>query len=183
MKNRRKALGSAYRQESSERVANTVVNNLPLNSWSCIGLYSSIGTEVDTTHLFELVRHSCTLAFPRVNQSEQCLDFSVVDALDSLRPGAFNVAEPSGEAISMDSIDCIMVPGLAFDTKGGRLGYGGGYYDKTLCNYEGLIYGLAFDTQVVEALPVEPHDKLIHGLFTESHGYDFVGTHFGVSLE
>lgn len=183
MKSRRETLGSERRQELSQAVANTVVNHLPLNTLSCLGLYSSIGTEVDTSYLFDLLRSRCTIAFPRVNKVEQFLDFSVVESLDALRPGSFNVAEPTGEAISMSLVECIMVPGLAFDKKGGRLGYGGGYYDKTLREYEGLIYGLAFDTQVVEALPLEDHDKSIHGLFTESRGYDFSGENFGVSFE
>jgi 5-formyltetrahydrofolate cyclo-ligase len=73
-------------------------------------------------------------------------------------------------SLAIAEIDFIMVPGLAFTRDGARLGRGGGYYDRLLA-YSGCRarrIGLAYDFQVVEALPVEPHDQRVHEILTES---------------
>jgi 5-formyltetrahydrofolate cyclo-ligase len=68
-----------------------------------------------------------------------------------------------------EQIDCVFVPGLAFDRHGGRLGFGGGYYDRFLCHISPLasVCGLAFGIQVVPCVPQMPHDIRMHVLVTE----------------
>jgi 5-formyltetrahydrofolate cyclo-ligase len=66
--------------------------------------------------------------------------------------------------VSVSSIDCILVPGLAFTSCGRRLGRGGGYYDRTLAEIapQALALGVCFSLQMVETLPAESHDQSVH---------------------
>ena len=68
----------------------------------------------------------------------------------------------------LSSIDVVIVPGVGFDLAGRRLGYGAGYYDRTLAAYQGQRIGLAYELQVVPRLPEAPHDLRIDQLVTES---------------
>lgn len=84
-----------------------------------------------------------------------------------LRRGAFGVLEPGDECPGREpKADVILVPGMAFDRSGGRLGRGKGYYDRLLESFEGVRVGVCFEEQVVEAVPSEPHDKRLDFLLT-----------------
>jgi len=86
-----------------------------------------------------------------------------------LQPGAFGIPEPSPEAPPAGPrFDIILVPGLAFDLQGGRLGRGKGFYDRFLSTAEGLRVGLCFDDQIVPRVPREPHDLRMDALLTPS---------------
>src|SRR5690606_23423041 len=80
--------------------------------------------------------------------------------------------EPDGSTpeISASDIDLVLVPGLAFDVGGGRLGYGGGYYDRLLASLPGSVptVGVTLDELIVDAVPVEPHDVGVSHLVTQS---------------
>ena len=77
---------------------------------------------------------------------------------DGLRPGAFEVPEPSGDAVEPGSIDLVLVPGLAFTVDGGRLGQGGGHYDRFLAECRAPAIGVCFAEQLVDELPLRAHD-------------------------
>ena len=87
------------------------------------------------------------------------------------QPGPFGIPEPavSTGAISPEEIDCVMVPGIAFDRRGTRLGFGKGYYDRFLCQLPATTHvcGLAFSLQIVEHIPNMPHDVRMQSLVTE----------------
>lgn len=86
---------------------------------------------------------------------------------DMLKRGAFSILEPgSGCVEHPPKADVILVPGLAFDHRGWRLGRGRGYYDRLLERFEGTRVGVCFDGQVVEAVPTEPHDIPMNFLLT-----------------
>ena len=88
-----------------------------------------------------------------------------------LEPGPFGVLEPTTGAaiISPDDIDCVLVPGVAFDGRGARLGFGKGYYDRFLCRLPATAHvcGLAFSLQIVERVPDMPHDVRMQWLVTD----------------
>ena len=88
-----------------------------------------------------------------------------------LRRGRFDILEPCGTpcVIHPQEIGCIIVPGIAFDTRGGRLGFGKGYYDRFLRQLPATTYrcGLAFGIQIVPCVPQTPHDICMHGIVTE----------------
>ena len=99
------------------------------------------------------------------------MEAAYLDAPDDLAPGAFGIPEPQGEAADPASIDLTLVPGAAFDKSGGRLGRGGGYYDRYLPLVRGLTVGLAFECQMLETVPREAHDIGIQRVVTESAVY------------
>ena len=72
------------------------------------------------------------------------------------------------ELVEKKNIDLIVVPGVVFDRQGYRIGFGGGYYDRYLSDFEGKRIALAFDEQVIEAVPRESHDLPVHILITET---------------
>lgn len=134
-----------------------------------IGLYSPVMNEVQT----ELVARRCLadakrLAYPRV--AGTALQFVEVFGAAQLAPGAFGILEPTGEgSIPFNELDLLVVPGVAFDLSGNRLGYGKGYYDRTLDScLPGLErVGFAYEFQLVEQLPAADHDCRLTQLVTE----------------
>jgi len=93
---------------------------------------------------------------------------SIQDLELDLQVGHFGIREPNRRCARLSSIrlDLILVPGVAFDLRGGRLGRGKGYYDRLLQELQGTTCGVAFDQQVVEAIPLAPHDARLDCLLT-----------------
>ena len=87
-----------------------------------------------------------------------------------ITPTRAGVREPAeGEPIAIESLDMVLVPALVFDTKGNRIGRGAGFYDRFLASpeFKGVSVGVAFEEQVVDNLPVEPHDVPVDMLITD----------------
>jgi 5-formyltetrahydrofolate cyclo-ligase len=84
--------------------------------------------------------------------------------------GKFGVREPAStcEPIALDQFDLVLVPGMAFDLGGHRLGRGRGFYDRILSAASGVKCGVAYDFQLVEAIPTEPHDAPVNFVLTPS---------------
>ena len=92
----------------------------------------------------------------------------VLSAAD-LRPGRFGVLEPGAECpvVPFSALDLVLVPGIAFDRAGNRLGRGRGFYDRMLAlSPDAVSCGVGFDGQVVARVPVEPHDVKLHRMWT-----------------
>jgi 5-formyltetrahydrofolate cyclo-ligase len=105
------------------------------------------------------------IILPRVVGSQVRLYF--VDNSQLLVAGKFGILEPGPNApVAQARADMILVPGLAFDRKGVRLGRGGGYYDRLLTVFEGLRVGVCFEESVLERIPSEPHDAHMDFLLT-----------------
>jgi 5-formyltetrahydrofolate cyclo-ligase len=90
-----------------------------------------------------------------------------------LVPGPFGIPEPPEEKPGETGmpLDLVVVPGLAFDLHGWRLGRGKGYYDRLLASVSAVTCGVAFDEQMVPALPVEPHDVQLNFVLTPARRY------------
>lgn len=141
--------------------------------------YAGFGSELQTGEfLRSVLEQGKTLVLPRVNRHERRLDLYEIQDLEcDLKPGTWGILEPDLRAcpeVAPDAIDFVLVPGIAFDPEGGRLGYGGGYYDKLLG--EGfptlppLVAG-AFEVQMVEAIPLQEHDVRVGRIVTEEGHY------------
>ena len=88
----------------------------------------------------------------------------------TLKQGSFNILEPTGnDIVNPKIIDLIILPGVAFDKKGNRCGRGKGFYDRFLSNTEAATIAVCFDCQLVESLPVEPHDIPAQNIVTNSY--------------
>jgi len=106
---------------------------------------------------------------PKTWLKERRLTFHRVYSFSDLVPGPFGLLEPNpkNEETDLGSLDVMFVPGLAFDVKGYRLGYGGGFYDRMLRETSALKVGVCYSFQLVESLPVEPHDVPVDLILTE----------------
>jgi 5-formyltetrahydrofolate cyclo-ligase len=93
-----------------------------------------------------------------------------IKGLDDLKESSFGVLEPEStlNAVNPKDIDLVLVPGLAFDKRGGRLGYGAGYYDSFLkeVKAEASKVAVAYSYQIIEKVPLEEHDVLIENILT-----------------
>jgi len=100
------------------------------------------------------------------------LEFREVESfeLSDNRRGVWGIPEPRGAVFAPEQIDLFLVPGLVFDKRGGRLGYGKGYYDRVLskAREDSQRIGIAFRRDIVEVLPTYEHDIRMHGLISES---------------
>ena len=136
-----------------------------------VAIYAPVRRELDPGPAARLLRErGVALAYPRVLVDERRLSFHLVVAEGALRPGAFGILEPDPAlpALPLDAIDAFLVPGLAFDRTGTRLGWGLGYYDRTLAALPGrLRVGFCYEGQVVAHVPREPRDLPVHHIVTE----------------
>ena len=141
----------------------------------CLALYSAIHNEVSTDEIVEQALDSDkSLVFPRVSGED--LEFVVIESPAELVSGAFGVKEPKGcNLVPIEKIDLVVVPGVAFDQRGHRLGYGRGYYDRALANCQSrcVKVGFAYDFQLVEKLPATDYDETLSVLITESQTLNF----------
>lgn len=134
--------------------------------------YLAIRGEIDTLPTFRIMEHTRRpTALPRMEPRTKLLHFREWKEGDVLETGPHNIREP--EASSPAFLPAIvLVPTLAFDRFGTRLGYGGGWYDRTMAALRGgpnapLFIGVAHTIQECDTLPYEPHDQILDGILTE----------------
>ena len=115
-----------------------------------------------------------TLILPRVNMAEKKLELIAVEDVDRdlIVEGRLRIPEPATKLprVAVESIDWILVPGIAFDATGARLGRGGGYYDRLLPQLRPQTprWTILYDEQWVDRIPMEPHDARVSGLLSSS---------------
>jgi 5-formyltetrahydrofolate cyclo-ligase len=129
-------------------------------------LYLPIRSEIDTRGLIEALRaEGAIVSAPRIEGGD--LVFRRYDAETALAPGAYGVMEPT-EASPIIEPTVIFAPLLAFDRRGGRLGYGAGYYDRAIARCRPrLAIGLAFAAQEVDEVPTDANDRPLDLVATE----------------
>jgi len=134
-------------------------------------VYMALPQEVQTTRIIAQVRlWQKRVAVPVVHGNSLAA-VELPDDPAQLRCGRFGILEPYGTQVVIppEEIGYIIVPGVAFDPRGGRLGFGKGYYDHFLSRLPATTYrcGLAFGIQVVPCVPQTSHDICMHGIVTE----------------
>jgi 5-formyltetrahydrofolate cyclo-ligase len=115
-----------------------------------------------------------SIAFPISLTDSLTLDFRTVSSLDELESGAYGIKEPredSPKAILSERTLCV-VPALAFDKQGFRLGYGKGYYDRFLKNFQGVSIGLCKDDFLADSLPTDKNDIPVDILITDTGAFE-----------
>lgn len=143
--------------------------------------YIDVRSEVRTRHDLEFALQSGkTIVIPWCN-AEGELELFRLDSMDELEVGMYKILEPRTELrslpekqVNVESLDLIMVPGVGFDRRGGRMGHGKGYYDKLLqhARKNAPLVALAFECQVFDEIPVADHDIFMDKLITEDHVYN-----------
>ncbi len=136
--------------------------------------FVSFGSEVDTRPMVEetIRRGKIALAPKAVPQSRELIPSRILDWESDLMPGYYNIPEPRAGALrpyDPEQIDLLIVPGVAFDLKGNRLGYGGGYYDRffSLLKPGTTLVALVFDLQIVPTVPIEEWDRRVDCIITD----------------
>lgn len=133
------------------------------HSASRVMAFASMDAEPDTDGLHaRLARDGKTLLLPRIVGDH----LEVADAAVGLRRGVWGIREPIGPTADPTSIDLVVVPGVAFTATGGRLGHGKAYYDRFLPTTHAYTVGVCFAEQLVDELPLEPHDVMLHRVLT-----------------
>lgn len=140
--------------------------------------YVDAGSEVRTRHtLPEALAHGKRVVVPWCVVETNELDLCHLEDMSEMEAGAYKILEPRPELRNLpkkrvrpEELDLVMVPGTAFDLRGGRMGQGKGYYDRLLANArpDAPLVALAFDCQIFDEIPVAPHDVFMDLVLTES---------------
>lgn len=134
-------------------------------------VYASMPDEIDTGPIIStLFRLQKTVAVPKV--TGDTLSLRSIESADDLVSGAFGIPEPvSQRTIKPDDVDVYIVPGIAFDRSGGRIGRGKGYYDRLLAGLAVYKIGLALDSQIIAKVPTSSYDVSMTAVITQTTIY------------
>lgn len=136
-------------------------------------LFADLPEEVSTDAIAAQALHAgIALVYPRVRMETRAMTLHRVTAPDQLAPASYGIREPDPaltEIVDPAEIEAVLVPGLAWDRRGGRLGRGAGYYDRLFAHdaWRGFRCGVFFAFQEVPAVPTEPWDVPLHAVVTE----------------
>ena len=169
---RRAALKEAV-PDLSRKLADNFVTAIPMPANAVVSAYFAIGDEADPTPLLKRLREKGhRIVLPRVTGRGKALDFHLYDETSELVPGGFGLSEPSAQWLKLDP-DVLVVPMLAFDPLGYRIGYGAGFYDRTLAKLRAsrdvTAVGFAFAEQEFGPLPHDENDERLDWIVTQ-HG-------------
>ncbi|MBP1930048.1 5-formyltetrahydrofolate cyclo-ligase [Ammoniphilus resinae] len=158
---KRNNLNPAERAEKSRLIRHHLLTFEPFQKAQVIFTFIPFGSEVDLSPLIQ--ESGKKWLVPKTMVEQKRMDTYLFPGWDALTVGVYGIREPDpATAVPVDpkEIELVLVPGLAFDPKGGRLGYGGGYYDRFLAQLSKvpLLAGICFSEQIVPNLPIEAHD-------------------------
>ena len=170
MSGRRRAAAVEHPDAAARLTANLTAAIAP-SPGMVVAAYWPMRAEIDPRPaLAALAYRGCRTALPVMVGAGQPLDFKAWEWGDPLVTANFGVSEPAPEAESL-SPDVLLIPMLAFDRSGMRLGYGGGFYDRTLAQLRGLhavqAIGVAYAAQEVPTVPSGPYDVALDAICTE----------------
>jgi 5-formyltetrahydrofolate cyclo-ligase len=169
-----KALPPLPPHQRGEMSAKLCAHIVDLPAWRrarCVALYAPLPSEPDIDGLWAF-REQREMAYPLIQ--EERISLFAVESLWELVPGGFGIREPRPEKpVSVLSVDLVIVPGVAFTRLGARCGRGKGHYDRLLSELPPAVekVGICFERQLVEELPLEPHDIIMDVIATENGVY------------
>ncbi|MCD8180738.1 MAG: 5-formyltetrahydrofolate cyclo-ligase [Firmicutes bacterium] len=167
MRAKRRALTADEVRARSEKIKG--------NALKCIGgarevcVFLSAFKEPDTAGIIQsLLTDDARVIVPVTDTDTNTITPSYLDDLSGLKKGAYGIYEPSRvNPARISGIDAVLVPGLAFDRRGGRMGFGRGYYDRFLSECRSIKIGLCYDFQLLDKIPTESHDVPMDYIITE----------------
>jgi 5-formyltetrahydrofolate cyclo-ligase len=176
---RREALGEAERRRKSELIRGRLFTMSPFQRAAVVHFYLSTNSEMATE---EAIRGALSagkrVVIPRVDRARREMTLSELKDYDrELAPGSHGIREPKPGCyrfVPLKEVDLLVVPVVAFDVSGHRLGYGTGYYDRLLSDEKvrPLLIGVAFDVQEVPDIPADDHDIRMDWIVTEERILD-----------
>ena len=158
--------------EKSERIKEKIFHMDEFKDSKTVLFYISYDNEVYTHDMIkESYKLKKLVVVPKIIKNYHKILCSTLTRWDDLFIGSYNILEPRNECfkeISLESIDLIIIPGIAFDCKGNRIGHGKGYYDRFLTKkITAHRLALAFEFQIVDRIPTESHDVKVGKIVTE----------------
>lgn len=172
-KNIRKNIPEKVRDKQSKEICKKITDLILCENFDKILLYAPLKFEVDVMPVFECFAGKKEMYFPRV--LGDTMNFYEVKDFNDLSVQSFNINEPKDYCKSVIFNEkekyLLLVPGIAFDKKGGRIGYGKGYYDKFLSEHENIDFftvGVCFDECFCDNIETEKHDKTVKRILTFS---------------
>ncbi|MBQ1947087.1 MAG: 5-formyltetrahydrofolate cyclo-ligase [Clostridia bacterium] len=155
--------------QKSQKAARYFIESPWFYNARVVMLYMPLGNEADTEEIIKAAyRDGKTVCFPITDESGVITPYKAEEDT-SFEKGGFSVREPQHtEPIEKACIDVVVVPGIAFDQKGGRIGFGKGCYDRFLKETKALKFGYCYDEQVIEEVPSETNDIRMDYLITPS---------------
>jgi 5-formyltetrahydrofolate cyclo-ligase len=170
----RDTLSAEERRQKSRLITERILALPEFSAARSVFAYVSFRSEVETLPLIaHCLKKGATVSVPLTLPAEhRLLAYAITDPSRDLAPGYYGIPEPAEALPLVDpgTIEVVVTPGSVFDIHGGRLGYGGGFYDRFLQSAapQALRIGLAFDLQVVAAVPLKSHDQPLDYLITET---------------
>ncbi len=174
--NKRNALDSGLKKAWDEKIFKKLINSKLYQDARVIFTFVSFGSEVDTHQIINYaLKDEKIICVPKIPSPKQGIAVYRINSFDDLREGYYHILEPVDgcSEVSPADIDLILMPGLAFDRSGGRVGYGGGYYDRFLAQLTNKVnkIALAYDFQVFAQVPTDEKDVKIDGIITPSFAW------------
>jgi 5-formyltetrahydrofolate cyclo-ligase len=164
----RHRLAPEKRRALSAEIENTLFGLPEFRSAPLVMLFASFQSEVETHHMIRrALAEGKRVVLPKVRGKD--LELIEIGNFDrDVSPGAWGIPEPDqGKRIGLHEVGLIVVPGAVFVGRGNRVGYGGGFYDKLLASYPGMTVALAFELQILPAVPADLHDIPVKKIVTE----------------
>lgn len=166
-------------QDFSVDAFNKLTEKIEFNLLDCVGSFMSIRSEISTNQLnTSILEMKKKLAFPTIEKHSETIIFKTTNFDKGFKVGKFNIPEPTNDNAEIIP-QLFFVPCLGFDLKGYRIGYGGGFYDKTFAKLKKLnllfhTVGFAYDDQKQNKLPIEKFDYKLDFVLTEKQLYTFL---------
>lgn len=169
----REAMPPEVKSQRDIAIANQVRRLWQYQRNNVLLVYVSTAIEVDTYRIIEqALSDDKIVAVPRCVPGTRNMEFYRIHTMDDLKPGAFGVLEPEPNPDNLmpeDTPGLCLVPAFSYDWNGFRLGYGKGYYDRFLSNFQGQIVGLCYSDCVQRSLPHGRYDRPVELLVTENY--------------
>ncbi len=166
-------ISNNLKKEWSNEIFKQFINLQEIKQSKTISIYYATDQEVSTKAIIEyLLKQKKRVCLPKIDQNNQ-MQMIIVDSLDGFFQKKHGIFEPVNDSLRCfkSTIDCIVVPGIAFDLTNYRLGKGQGHYDQYLQNFDGKVLMLAFEMQKIKNLPKDWWDVVIPSILTEKTIY------------
>ena len=173
LRERRALLSDAQRAAAAEQIGerlDALIDTIGARSISCfLSTTNEPGTRDFVTRA---VRRGIRVLLP-ITRSDGLLDWAVATDDAEVAEGLFGLPEPTGEVlgpIAVNDVDLMLIPAAAVDRSGMRMGWGRGYFDKTIGSMEKCppVYAVIYDSEILDSLPREVHDQPVNGVVTPS---------------
>lgn len=171
LRDRRLELSEHEREAAASGIATQLDALVASHDAHTISCFMSTAIEPGTrSFITRAVRRGIRVLLP-ITRADGLLDWAAANGTDDVAEGRFGLSEPTGEPLgpaAIEHVDLMIIPAAAADLQGTRLGWGRGYFDKAIASLSSAppVYAVTFDSEVLDSLPREPHDRPVIGIVT-----------------